>query len=126
NVLAGGAHQSNRSVSAIVGHVDPPDRSTFARRRAATGADGARVGRQRTMYFKQFLDERCGCASYLVASRMTGEAAVIDPAIVIEPYEELLAERKFRLRYVLDTHVHADHVSGGRLLAGKYGAELCL
>ena len=33
------------------------------------------------MYFKQFLDERCGCASYLIASRQTHEAAIVDPAI---------------------------------------------
>jgi len=78
------------------------------------------------VYFKQLLDERCGCASYLIASRQSQEAAIVDPAVVIEPYEALLAERDFRLRYVIDTHVHADHVSGARTLAAKYGAELCL
>jgi glyoxylase-like metal-dependent hydrolase (beta-lactamase superfamily II)/rhodanese-related sulfurtransferase len=79
------------------------------------------------MYFKQMLDERCGCASYLIASRQSQEAAVIDPAIVTEQYDGLLAERGFRLRYVIDTHVHADHVSGGRrLVAAHPGAELCL
>ena len=78
------------------------------------------------MYFKQFLDERCGCASYLIASRKTHEAAVVDPALLIEPYEQLLAERQFVLRYVVDTHVHADHVSGARKLAAKHAAELCL
>jgi hydroxyacylglutathione hydrolase len=78
------------------------------------------------MYFKQFLDERCGCASYLVASRQSNEAAIVDPALAIEQYEELMAQRGFRLRYVVDTHIHADHVSGARSLAAKYGAELCL
>lgn len=78
------------------------------------------------MYFKQFLDERCGCASYLIASRQSHEAAVVDPAIGTDQYDELLRERGFRLKYVLDTHVHADHVSGARRLAGKHGAELCL
>jgi glyoxylase-like metal-dependent hydrolase (beta-lactamase superfamily II)/rhodanese-related sulfurtransferase len=78
------------------------------------------------MYFKQYLDELCGCASYLVASRQTGEAAIIDPAIRTEQYETVLTERGFRLRYVIDTHVHADHVSGGRKLAAAHGAELCL
>jgi len=33
------------------------------------------------MYFKQILDERCGCASYLVASRQSREAAIIDPVV---------------------------------------------
>ena len=78
------------------------------------------------MYFKQLLDERCGCASYLIASRQTGEAAIIDPAILTDQYDDLLAERSFKLRYVIDTHVHADHVSGARKLAAAHGAELCL
>jgi hydroxyacylglutathione hydrolase len=78
------------------------------------------------MYFKQILNERCGCASYLIASRQTGEAAIVDPAIETEQYEDLLKERNFRLRYVIDTHVHADHVSGARTLATAHGAALCL
>ncbi|HZU36581.1 MAG TPA: MBL fold metallo-hydrolase [Gemmataceae bacterium] len=78
------------------------------------------------MYFKQILNERCGCASYVIASRETHEAAIIDPAIDTEPYDALLRERDFRLRYVIDTHIHADHVSGARRLATAHGAELCL
>jgi glyoxylase-like metal-dependent hydrolase (beta-lactamase superfamily II)/rhodanese-related sulfurtransferase len=78
------------------------------------------------MYFKQFLNERCGCASYVVASRHTHEAAIVDPAIETEPYEELLRERGFQLQYVIDTHIHADHVSGARRLNARYGGQLCL
>src|SRR3989304_297627 len=91
------------------------------------------------MYFKQILDERCGCASYLVASRQSHEAAIVDPSIETEQYEALFCERTFRLRYLIDTHIHADHVSGARhpppaaapvpgppQLQAKHGAELCL
>lgn len=78
------------------------------------------------MYFKQILDERCGCASYLVASRQSQEAAIVDPAIDTQQYEALMRERNFQLRYVIDTHIHADHVSGARALREKHGAELCL
>ncbi|MGN6358981.1 MAG: MBL fold metallo-hydrolase [Thermomicrobiales bacterium] len=78
------------------------------------------------MYFKQILNERCGCASYLIASRESQEAAIIDPAIETEQYEALLQERGFQLRLVIDTHVHADHVSGARALAAAHGAALCL
>src|SRR5579864_3704531 len=78
------------------------------------------------MYFKQLLNERCGCASYVIASRRTRDAAIIDPAIETEPYDELLSERGFRLQYVIDTHIHADHVSGARCLAARHGGELCL
>jgi hydroxyacylglutathione hydrolase len=75
------------------------------------------------MYFKQILDERCGCASYLIASRQSHEAAIVDPAVSIEQYDALLNERDFTLKYVIDTHVHADHVSGARKLAARYGVE---
>jgi hydroxyacylglutathione hydrolase len=78
------------------------------------------------MYFKQILNELCGCASYLIASRQSREAAVVDPSLALEEYEGLLQERGFRLRYVIDTHVHADHVSGARRLAARHGAELCM
>ena len=78
------------------------------------------------MYFKQLLDERCGCASYVIASRATGEAAVVDPSLDTEQYDQLLHERHFELRYVIDSHVHADHVSGARKLSAAHGAQLCL
>jgi glyoxylase-like metal-dependent hydrolase (beta-lactamase superfamily II)/rhodanese-related sulfurtransferase len=78
------------------------------------------------MYFKQFLNERCGCASYVIASRRTRDAAVVDPAIETEPYEALLRERGFCLQYAIDTHIHADHVSGARRLTARHGGQLCL
>jgi hydroxyacylglutathione hydrolase len=78
------------------------------------------------MYFQQFLNQLHGCASYLVASRQTGEAAIVDPAVETAQYDEALARRDLRLRYVVDTHIHADHVSGVRRLAQQHGAELCL
>lgn len=78
------------------------------------------------MYFKQFLDEKVGCASYLIASRRSHEAAIVDPAVGVGQYMELLQQRGFALRYVIDTHVHADHISGARELAARSGAELCL
>ena len=39
------------------------------------------------MYFKQVLDERYGCASYVVASRQSHEAAIVDPSLDVEPLE---------------------------------------
>src|SRR5712692_8837806 len=78
------------------------------------------------MYFKQFLDERYGCASYVVASRQSHEVAIVDPSRDVEPYEALLRERDFQVRYVIETHVHADHLSGARQLAAKHGASVCL
>lgn len=78
------------------------------------------------MYFKQFLNEALGCASYLIASRQSAEAAIIDPALDVSQYEGILVNRGYSLRYVIDTHIHADHISGARNLAQAHDAQLCL
>jgi glyoxylase-like metal-dependent hydrolase (beta-lactamase superfamily II)/rhodanese-related sulfurtransferase len=63
-----------------------------------------------------------GCLSYLVGSG--GEAAAIDAAVDPEVYVGLAEERGWRISHVLDTHVHADHLSRSRMLAELAGAEL--
>jgi glyoxylase-like metal-dependent hydrolase (beta-lactamase superfamily II)/rhodanese-related sulfurtransferase len=78
------------------------------------------------MYFKQFLHDDLGCSSYFVASRESRDAIVVDPAFNIQPYLDLASERGYRIRLVIDTHLHADHISGNRKLAAATGAELCL
>ena len=78
------------------------------------------------MFFRQFHNDALGCCSYLIASAATSEAAIVDPAQDIAQYEAVLAERHLRLRYIVDTHIHADHISGARRLAAAHGAELCL
>src|SRR3979411_687316 len=78
------------------------------------------------MYFKQFLHDETGCASYFLASRQTREALVVDPQLDIQPYLDLAAEREYRLSDVIDTHLHADHVSGNRALAQASGARIWL
>ena len=65
-----------------------------------------------------------GCLSYLVGSR--GEAAVIDPSADPAVYLRLAEERGWTIRTILDTHVHADHVSRGRDLAQRTGASILL
>ncbi len=78
------------------------------------------------MYFKQFLHDETGCASYFIASRQSREAAVVDPQYDIQPYLDLAEERHYRITHVIDTHLHADHVSGNRRLAAATGAGLYL
>jgi rhodanese-related sulfurtransferase len=56
-----------------------------------------------------------GCLSYIVES--DGRAAVIDPGRHIARHLEFVASRKTTIAMVIDTHAHADHVSGGRALA---------
>ena len=68
------------------------------------------------MLFRQFVDDDLGCASYLIGDESSGEAVVVDPAYAIEQYLEEAKRQKARLLRVLETHTHADHVSGhGRL-----------
>lgn len=78
------------------------------------------------VYFKQLLHEDCGCSSYIVGGRETGEVAVIDPGLNLSEVQELVDLHRFRVRHVIDTHIHADHVSGARALAAATGAELCM
>jgi glyoxylase-like metal-dependent hydrolase (beta-lactamase superfamily II)/rhodanese-related sulfurtransferase len=65
-----------------------------------------------------------GCLSYLVGSG--GVAAVIDPAVAPEVLIELAGARGWTIAHVLDTHVHADHLSRARALASQTGATLHL
>jgi hydroxyacylglutathione hydrolase len=53
-------------------------------------------------------------------------AAVCDPTEEIEPYLRIAAESGMKIRYVIDTHIHADHISGARRLAAATGAEYVL
>lgn len=78
------------------------------------------------MYFKQFLHDETGCSSYFVASRQSREALVVDPQLEIEPYLHLAEERDYRIALVVDTHLHADHLSGNRRLGAATGAEVCM
>jgi len=62
--------------------------------------------------FRQFVDDDLGCASYLIGDESSGEAVVVDPAYAIEPYLAEAKKRHVRITRVLETHTHADHVSG--------------
>jgi hydroxyacylglutathione hydrolase len=78
------------------------------------------------MYFKQFLNEDAGCSSYVIASRESKQAVVVDPALDVSQYVELAKRRDFKIELVIDTHLHADHVSGARRLAAQTGAEVAM
>jgi glyoxylase-like metal-dependent hydrolase (beta-lactamase superfamily II) len=63
-----------------------------------------------------------GCLGYVVADPEAGEAAVVDPTRHTSEFDAVAAERDWEVTHVFDTHVHADHVSGGRDLAEEVGA----
>jgi sulfur dioxygenase len=65
------------------------------------------------MLFRQLLDRETWTYTYLVADPQTGEAALVDPVLEqVKRDVQLLQELGLTLRYALDTHVHADHITG--------------
>lgn len=79
------------------------------------------------MLFRQLFDQDSSTYTYLLADEITREAVLIDP--VIEQFDRdrtLIEELQLKLLYVLDTHVHADHVTGSGLLRDHFGAKTVL
>lgn len=74
------------------------------------------------MFFREVLNEDLGCASYVVADG--GESAVIDPRWEIEEYLQIAEENGFRISRILETHNHADHLSGKGRLVEATGAKI--
>jgi hydroxyacylglutathione hydrolase len=76
--------------------------------------------------FRQFVDDDLGCASYLIGDEEAGEAVVVDPAYAIEPYLEEAERAGVRIVRVLETHTHADHVSGHGRFALEHGTPVSI
>jgi hydroxyacylglutathione hydrolase len=74
------------------------------------------------MFFRQVLHDDLGCASYVIADG--GHAAVIDPKWDVEEYLGLADEHGFEIAHILETHNHADHVSGKGRLQKATGAPI--
>ena len=74
------------------------------------------------MIFRQIAHEDLGCASYLVGDEDAGVAAVVDPRLDIGEYLRLARYLGVSIEHILETHNHADHVSGHGRLAAATGA----
>jgi hydroxyacylglutathione hydrolase len=73
-----------------------------------------------------YYDDR-GCAAYLFGCGTLGQCAVVDARLDdVESYAAFAASKNMRVTHVIDTHVHADHRSGGRELARRVAAHYCL
>jgi glyoxylase-like metal-dependent hydrolase (beta-lactamase superfamily II) len=87
---------------------------------------------------KAFFDQRTQTLTYVVFDPQTHDAVVIDPVLDYEPVGSFtftessdlvtafVRERELRLHYVLETHAHADHLSGSQLLARRFGARVAI
>ena len=76
------------------------------------------------MIFRQITHDDLGCASYLVGDEHAGIAAVVDPKLGVDEYLALARYMGVRIEHVLETHNHADHVSGHGRLAAATGATI--
>jgi hydroxyacylglutathione hydrolase len=74
--------------------------------------------------FRQLVHDDLGCASYLIGDEHAGVAAVVDPRLDIDEYLGLARYLGVRIEHILETHNHADHVSGHGRLAAATGATI--
>ncbi|MDE2435576.1 MAG: MBL fold metallo-hydrolase, partial [Sphingomonadales bacterium] len=78
------------------------------------------------MFFALFRDGE-GCKSYIVGCEETCAAAVIDPALdLVDRYVGEVGKQGLRVRYIIDTHTHADHFSGARVLRQEFRAPIVM
>ena len=78
------------------------------------------------MILRQFLHTDPVAASYLFGCGGKASGAVVDPVGDIQPYLDAAATAGLRILYVIDTHIHADHLSSGRALVEAAGAQYVL
>jgi hydroxyacylglutathione hydrolase len=76
--------------------------------------------------FEQIVWRDLGCASYLVGCQVAGEAVVVDPPLDVREVVALCRRHGAKLVGVIETHTHADHVSGHGILAQQYGCWIAI
>ena len=88
-----------------------------------TGHEPSGINYAPAVLFRQVLHPDLGCASYLIADTAAGSAAVVDPKWEIGEYLALAAAQDVRIEHIVETHNHADHLSGRPRLAALTGAR---
>jgi hydroxyacylglutathione hydrolase len=78
------------------------------------------------MLLRRFYDDKLAQASYIVGCQAAGEALVVDPNRDVDAFVTAAAAEGMTIRYVSETHIHADFLSGSRELARRTGASLLL
>jgi sulfur dioxygenase len=90
-------------------------------------ARSARYAKEASMIFRQLFDSTSSTCSYLLAARPGGEALLIDPVLEhVERYEQLIHELGLKLVVSIDTHTHADHITGLGKLRAETGCHTAL
>lgn len=78
------------------------------------------------MYVRQIEIGRFAVFAYIVGSEATGEALVIDPAAEGDRLVKEAEKNNFRIKYIVNTHSHIDHIMGNREMKGLTGAEIII
>jgi sulfur dioxygenase len=79
------------------------------------------------MIFRQFFDYETWTYSYLLADTVSGEAVLIDPVLEqVERDLSFISQLNLKLKFTLETHVHADHITGADQLRTRTGAKVAL
>jgi hydroxyacylglutathione hydrolase len=78
------------------------------------------------MYFQHIYDKSLAQGSYFIGCQKAGVAAVIDPKRDVDTYLEIAQQQKMQITHILETHIHADFLSGSRELAALTGASMYL
>ena len=78
------------------------------------------------MFFQHIYDKTLAQASYFIGCQKEGVAAVIDPKRDVDTYLEVAKQNNMRITHILETHIHADFLTGSRELAALTGAKLYL
>jgi hydroxyacylglutathione hydrolase len=78
------------------------------------------------MFFQHIYDKTLAQASYFIGCQKAGVAAVIDPKRDVDTYLEIAKQNNMKITHVLETHIHADFLSGSRELREITGADLYL
>ncbi len=76
------------------------------------------------MYFKQITVTGLGCNSYIIGCPGAKQAVVVDPRRDVQEYMDISRDEGMKITHIIETHVHADHVSGNQELKSRTGADI--
>lgn len=76
------------------------------------------------MFFRQILHEQRACISYMIGCPSKGVMAVVDPQGDPQSYQKIAEDQGMRITHIIETHIHADHLSGAQALQALTGAPI--